>query len=283
MPKKGGESTMNLPLLTSLTIGLSLFVQPPTPPDGQSTPEASAERLRFMKESVRAYEMALGDSRRAILKLEENPVFRLGKQSADNVEDGAIFLWSSEHGRPEAAIQVFRIKDAHEPQGLWLHEFTSLASSTIIAERRGAPWWTPTTPGLKFMPVPDAPAPADSASERARQMRSLAGRFRASDNFKRKGWSELRLLPTPIARYGKPGTSLPDGALFAFVLGTDPEVFLFLEARPATEGHQWQYALAPMTVYAVKGSYRGNVVWELPDREPSYDPSKPFFDKSLQP
>ena len=63
-------------------------------------------------------------------------------------------------------------------------------------------------------------------------MRSLADGFRASDDFGGKGWSELRLLPTPIARYGEPGTKLLDGALFAFVLGTDPEVFLFLEARP---------------------------------------------------
>ncbi len=70
-------------------------------------------------------------------------------------------------------------------------------------------------------------------------------------------------------------------ALFAFVLGTDPEVFLFLEARPGKEGLEWQYALAPMTVFAVKGSYRGKAVWELPNRHPSYDPSKPFFDKAV--
>ena len=38
-----------------------------------------------------------------------------------------------------------------------------------------------------------------------------------------------------------------------------------------------------MTVYAVKGSYQGKAIWELPNQDPSYDPSKPFFDKSYVP
>ena len=38
-----------------------------------------------------------------------------------------------------------------------------------------------------------------------------------------------------------------------------------------------------MTVYAVKGSYRGKAVWELPDRQPSYDPTRPFYDTAFRP
>jgi hypothetical protein len=108
-------------------------------------------------------------------------------------------------------------------------------------------------------------------------MRLLAADFRASDDFGGKGWTELRLLPTPIARYGESGSNLVDGALFAFVLGTDPEVFLFIEARSGAQGPEWQYALAPMTIFAVKASYQGKAVWELPNRGPATDPDKPFF------
>ncbi len=270
-------------LLAPFCLALALTAQGPTSAGGQSAPDASAERMTFMKESVRNYELTEGGDRERKLELQTKPVFRLGKQQADNVEDGAIFLWTGESGRPEAAIQVFRIKDDYEPQGLWIHEFTSLAPSPLTATRNGRPWWAPKAPGLELKPLPGAPKPADSAAQRIRQMRALADGFRASDNFKRKGWSELRLLPTPITRYGKPGTPLLDGALFALVLGTDPEVFLFLEARPGKEGLEWQYALAPMTVFAVKGWYRGDLVWELPDREPSYDPSKPFFDQAQKP
>ena len=62
-------------------------------------------------------------------------------------------------------------------------------------------------------------------------MRELAAEFRAQDNFWGRGWTALRLLPTPISHYGKTGGTPEDGALFAFVLATDPEIFLFIEAR----------------------------------------------------
>jgi hypothetical protein len=262
----------------SFTLALALVAQAPA---GGS--DASAERLKFMEESLQSYVLTGGDDRGGPLKLQEKPVFRLGKQGADNLEDGAIFLWTGEGGRPEAAIQVFEIKDAQYPQGLWIHEFSSLSPATLTADRRGRARWTPRTPGVAFKPVPDAPRPAESVAQRTRPMRSLAAGFRASDDFKHKGWSELRLLPTPISRYGASGTKLIDGALFAFVLGTDPEVFLFLEVRPGKEGPEWQYAMAPMTIYPVKGSYKGKAVWELPDRDPSWDPSKPFFAKMYEP
>jgi hypothetical protein len=268
-------------IFTPVYLALALFAQAPA--GGQNADDAGVERLKFMKDSIRSYELTLGTDRSAVLSLQEKPVFRLGKQSADNVVDGAIFLWTGANGRPEVAIQVFQIKDAYYPQGLWIHEFSSLAPSSLTAVRRGLHWWAPTTPGLEFKPVPGALKPAESLAQRTRQMRSLAADFRASDDFKRKGWSELRLLPTPISRYGESGTRLLDGALFAFVLGTDPEVFLFLEARPGKQSTEWQYALAPMTIFAVRGSYQGKVVWELPNRDPSWDPSKPFFSKAYEP
>jgi hypothetical protein len=273
---------MLMTLFPSVMLSLVLAAQSPAAAEAQKTADASAERLAFMKESVQIYELTAGTDRPVTLKLQTKPVFRLGKQQADNLEDGAIFLWTGEQDRPEAAIQVFRIKDEYEPNGLWIQEFTSLADTGITATRDGQPWWTPREPGLELKSFPDAPKPAGGAAQRLRQMRSLADGFRASDNFKRKGWSELRLLPTPITRYGKAGTPLIDGALFAFVLGTDPEVFLFIEERAGKKGPEWQYALAPMTVYAVKGWYHKDLVWELPDRFPSYNPTKPFYDKSYE-
>jgi hypothetical protein len=251
------------------------------PTRGENAADAGAERLKFMKDSVRGYQLSLGGNPGAELKLQETPVFRLGKQHTNTLEDGAIFLWTGDQGRPEVAIQVFR--DARDPQVLWIHEFSSLSSLPLSANRNGRTWWSPTMPGLEFRPVPGAPKPADSVAQRARQMRALAGGFRATDDFGGKGWSELRLLPTAISRYGKSETRILDGALFAFVYGTDPEVFLFLEARPGKDSVEWQYALAPMTIFAVKGSYRGKAVWELPNRGPALDPSKPFFARNYEP
>jgi hypothetical protein len=85
------------------------------------------------------------------------------------------------------------------------------------------------------------------------------------------------LLPTPVARYGKAGAAVLDGALFAFVTGTDPEAFLFIEARAGRDGPEWQYAFAPMTCWELKGSHRGVQVCTAPLREGAADPSRPYY------
>jgi hypothetical protein len=268
-------------ILVPLTIALALAAQ--TQSGSDQPAKESTDRLAFMKESVRIYELSRGGDQPSALELKSEPIFRMGKQGADDVEEGAIFVWIGEYGRPEAAIQVFLYRAAGDPEGVWIHEFTSLSPRPLTAARDGRPTWSPKTRGLEFKPLPGAPRPADSASQRARRMRSLAENFRVSDYFKSKNWWELRLLPTPIARYGESNAKVFDGALFALVLGTDPEAFLFLEARTGDHGPEWHYALAPMTVYALKGTYRGKPMWELPDRQPSGDPFKPFYDSAYRP
>ena len=69
-----------------------------------------------------------------------------------------------------------------------------------------------------------------------------------------------------VRRYGKPGSDVIDGALFAYVLTTDPEVYLMIEARKGKDGPEWQYAFAPMSVYGLRGSCKGQVVWSVPFR-----------------
>jgi hypothetical protein len=267
-----------MPSLVSVCLTLALLGQAPKTAGPGGVPDDLASRLKFMKSSLDIYKLTLDNPRSQPLRRQDEPVFRLGKQFGDTVIDGAIFFWTNSQGRPEAAVQVFLIPTANEPDGLWVHEFTSLATDGLTASRDGRPIWRPTKSGLSFKPLPDAPKPAESRARRTRQMHALSQGFKASDNFKAKGWSELRILPRPIARYGKERTDLIDGSLFAFVLGTDPEVLLFLEVRPGANGPEWQFALAPMTVYAVKSTHQGKPVWELPDRQPSNDPSLPFFD-----
>jgi hypothetical protein len=267
--------------IAALLLALTSAGQAPVE-KGQARDE-SAERLRFMKQSLEAYRLSAAEERGREFRLQAEPAFRLGNQFGEGLLDGAIFFWLGETGRPEAAVQVFLIKNASEPQGLWLHEFTSLAPGGLLLEKNGGKFWYPSRPGAEFKPVPDAPKVAERPAQRLIQMREMARGFKASDNFGGRGWVELRSLPTPISRYGKPGSGLADGALFAFVHGTDPEVFLFLEAREGKGGVTWQYAFAPQTVFAVKGSLANRQVWELPDRQPAYDPSRPFFDISYVP
>lgn len=245
-------------------------------------PDDNARRLEFMKESAQAYEFTRAGGRTPWLKLNPDPVFRMGRQSTGNILEGAIFLWTDEVGRPGAAAQVFLLRVEGHPEGLWLHEFTSLATGTFTASRGSEPRWWPGQPGVAFRPVPGAPRPGTSTAARLRQMRQLAADFQAEDDFGDVGWRHLRLLPTPIARYGKPSGTPEDGALFAFVEGTDPEVFLFVELRPGSKGPEWHYACAPMSCWALKVQHKGQVVWEVPLRKTD-DPSQPFFNYAYRP
>ena len=73
-------------------------------------------------------------------------------------------------------------------------------------------------------------------------MHALAREFAVEDHFQGKSWHALRLLARPLARYGERGSTPADGAVFSFVLGTNPEAFLMIESRIGTEGAEWQYA-----------------------------------------
>lgn len=235
--------------------------------------ENADERLAYMKQSVAPYRIhrASGDAGTFVLLPE--PVFRLDNP-VTGVKDGAIFLWTDPGtGRPEVAIQMFRA-----PTGHWLHDWTSLATDSIVAESGGRTVWRP-RPGVEFRPVPDAPTPAANPPARLRQMRALAEEFSATDDFLGRGWTRLRLMPKPWHRYGKAGSGVDDGALFVFSIGTEPEVALLLESRPDPAGTlRWEYALAPMTSFEVRASWKDKPVWSLPWRKESKDPFNPFYD-----
>ncbi len=271
---------MTITLAIPWVLALASLAQ--TPPGGRSS-DSPDERLKFMKESVRSYEVNVSGERGTTSKIQSEPAFRLGRQGADTLIDGAIFLWTDDTGRPNAAIQMFAIPTEREPEGLWIHEFTSLATKPLTVEREGRAVWSPARAGLEFKPLEGAPVPAATPSQRLRQMHALTREFQATDNFGGRGWTQLRILSKEIARYGKPDSEILDGALFAFVLGTDPEVFLFLEERQGEKGPEWQYAVAPMTVYALRVSRKDQVIWAISDRTPANDPSRPFYDTTYRP
>ena len=260
-----------------ISVGLSTLLL------GQA-PAGGADVLKYMQDSARIYQVLPGD-RNEPLRLLDEPAFRLGRQGMGNVLEGAIFFWINDLGRPDAAVQVYLRRTADAADGKWFHEFTSLAPGLLRAREEEKEIWSPGVPGLAFEPLPDAPEPAATPAVRGLQMRALARGFKASRGAElrssEKGWNELRLLPTPIARYGKPGSAVIDGALFAFVVGTDPEVFLFVEERPGPDGPRWQYALAPMSAWPLKASGPAGIAWELPYRPP-VDRTQPLFSRLYQ-
>ena len=245
----------------------------PAPSQTDDEKQDSAARLQYMKQSAAVYEIRLGNEKKAQLKLLPEPVLRWNNP-VSGVPDGSLVLWVGPDNRPELAAQVFI---AAGTKDLWLHEFQSLSLDSLTVLRDGAAQWQPRKPGIKLTMIEDAPPPPETSVQRLAQMRTIAKDFEAADDFEGKSRWELRLLAKPLQRYGKPNSDILDGALFTFAHGTDPEVFLMLEARSSGGKYRWHYGLAPMTAYAVRVSYKGKVLWNRPEQKPPFDPAEPFY------
>src|SRR5262249_31619878 len=147
------------------------------------------------------------------------------------VVDGIAVMWK-EGERPAIFAQIFQLKD-----GLWVHECQSLALGGFSMQRGKETKWEPEEAAAHFKPLPDAPRAAEGAVQRLVQMKAQAAGFRATDDLKvnpadgEPSRYQLRLLTTPAYRYQDAKQGINDGAVFAFVHGTDPEVFLILEHR----------------------------------------------------
>jgi len=231
------------------------------------------ERLATLTKLAASYRLTFGDKR--VAKLDEAPAIRWSKPAGE-IEDAALFFWTDD-GRPVAASTFLWQKNV----GLY-HEFQSLTLGPLKGERDGESVWATRKPGVEFAPVPGAPAPAESRSKRQAQMKAMAEDFRTEAVKEPPFYAEhsvykFRLLPKPLYRYADPGHPEREGAIFAFVQDTDPEVLLILESRVHGGGTRWEFALAPMTGWQLKGWHKDREVWSVPNRHPGHDPTQPYF------
>jgi len=191
--------------------------------------------------------------------------------NARGSEDGMTILYVHA-GRPLAAACLYPWS------GRLIHDFQSLSRGKIVARRAGALVWQPQEPGVKFAPIPDAPPPESSPLARLRQMKTLAEQFQSA----MLGWKddstdreELRMLPRPLYRYEAKEGQVVDGAVFAFVMGTDPESLLLIEAVKGDDGKaNWQFAFARRTSGELEGRHQEKVVWHADRFPPTGDPTK---------
>ena len=249
------------PLLT-LAIALSVVGQAGKPEDGDA-----AARLAIMKESLSIPTLTAADDPKLVYRLKADPVLRFNN-SVGAVSDGAVFVWVDADDRPVVAVQVYKTT-----KGKWEHAFSSL--STTPLHLGGI--WEPARAGVLFKPIPGAPKPADTAEQRLRQMRALAKDFGATMDLDFKTTHSLRMLSTPLVRYGKAGSGVLEGALYAFALTTDPEVYLLIEARTGKDGPEWQYAFAPEASAPIQCSLKGTPVWDFSADSRIFDPREPYF------
>jgi hypothetical protein len=86
----------------------------------------------------------------------------------------------------------------------------------------------------------------------------------------------LRLLRQPVYRYSEKGKIL-DGALFIFVVATDPECCLLVEAYQDDKGSRYRYAVAPMTIFQLEACYKDRPVWSIEARDAAGAGSRSYY------
>jgi hypothetical protein len=172
---------------------------------------------------------------------------------------GGLFLWTLD-GRPQVAMCIYPSTPT-----TFDHEFQSLSLSSLSASVNDESIWEPLEAGIEFLPLEKVAPPGASVPVRLRQMRNLAREFSAKLVPPERAEIPLRLFSAPTYRYPPPDPSseIIDGAMFTFVQGTDPEVFLIIEAiQDAKQGAAWRYALARMTMVPMQVRHRTELVWE---------------------
>lgn len=254
-------SWLSFLLATALAVfGLAATPRLAFPQQNEATPvdrEQIEAALRLTQAAAKEYSIALvGEGRPLELKAE--PVLRWSNPAAGEIH-GNVFLWTW-RGRPMAVASLYKWFTPHTHMA---HEFQSLAETKLTASFHGREVWKTSEPGLKFVPLKDAPQPGANASGRLLQLKQLAREFSATKHERNDSQSELRLLTQPIYRYESAADKIVDGALFVFVQGTDPELFLLMEARPGNGETSWHYAATRMNGVGLQLRHRNQEVWAV--------------------
>ena len=230
----------------------------------------AAQRLDELKEAAASYVIERESEPPVRLVVVPEPVLRWNNPIR-TAYDGAVFVWVGD-GRPEVVACFYRSVDRGVP--MEHHEFLSLSQTSLRATSRGRQVWAPRLPGIDRKPIPGASTPTADAAGRMRQMRALAREFQAGYvHEERASGLSLRMLTKPLQRYKNSGPESVDGALFAFVEATDPEVILLIEARPEGGSPKWQYSLARMSTRGLRAWHQDRLVWEVPKIQPQVDSS----------
>lgn len=258
-------AALALYLMGLLTSAAAVFAAEPPKPEEKADPLVSGW-LKVCSAHAQDYRMYPVGKPDNVFKLLPNPVFR-HSQPVRGDDIGAVWLWVGEDGRPAAVGTVFAYSGGAGGEGFRFvaHEFHSLYEQPLQAVWRGQAQWSPKQAGVDWKPIPSAPAPAAFPAGRLRQMGELARQFHGHEIDSKKGRWELRLVPKPVHRYQpKTADTVQDGALFVFCQGTDPEIFLGIEARRVTGVYQWHYASAAFSDYEVYLRHQETEVWASP-------------------
>ncbi len=214
-------------------------------------------------EDARKYVIEAGKDRTKLI-LNEKSLLNW-TNPARHPERGAIYVWTHED-RPLAIGSLFTYE--YNDKVYTKHELHSFSTGELKAMYDGTLAWNPKEPGISWQEFADGPTPKENRSGRLLQMRQLARPFRAELTSPKGEKDVLRLAPRPLFEYSSPKAGVLDGAIFSFVVATDPEVLLLIEAFSETRNGRpssgFRSAFARMHYWNVAAYDGDRRVWEAP-------------------
>ena len=259
------QDLMKLALGCTLVLLMSPVLAQDQPKSDAEPADANAvlrkARVQFLVDAMKHFEVRVGDED-VESKLHPDPVL-VYDNPISGTKIGLLALFTR-NGRPDVMAQF----SFSAPQAVY-NEFHNFCGEKLVMKRGTRTTWSPKETSTVWKNLESAEKPAATPQLRLVQMRRLAEKFTVEDNF---GWDkkelhQLRLLPTPVHRYGKPDEEVIDGAVFVYALATDPEAVLMLECAKSESGLVWRYAFGPMSIYALTAKLDGVVVWEISERK----------------
>lgn len=237
-----------------------------------------------MVQAMGKYSVILDGNTEQPAILESSTLLRYSNPLGD-VADGVLSVYSTEPGERPAVLGNMYVHGARH-NGLAMQCFADIHPGKVELVRGERRVWSPGTRYSKFAALPDGPDPSDNPALRLSQIKNMAARFEIIDGFREPNSEPsphvLRMMSRPTHRYGKPDGEIIDGALFTFVVATDPEACLLIEIHRKGDVTSWEYMVLPMTIYSLDAKLDGNTVWTKPEAIVFGDPVAPFYTSSYR-
>ncbi|HET6424071.1 MAG TPA: hypothetical protein VFG20_10335 [Planctomycetaceae bacterium] len=233
---------------------------------------------REAKELIKNCQFRTADASAVVFQRQPEPILRWSNPTAGEVY-GDIFLYTH-RGRPACLASYYHWFSPDWGRTLEVH---SLHGNRIVGRANEVQFWTPMSAGLTYDAIKNAEKPAISPAARLVQMRRLADEFTVQLEDTRSNAAgvkrSLRRLTQPIFRFPAPSAEADylDGALFAFVEGTDPELLLFLDAVPAKDTSIWRFGIARLNGDHIRVTRNDQMVWEAPHLMTPYEQPRDVY------
>ncbi|MBC7816322.1 MAG: hypothetical protein IAG10_05460 [Planctomycetaceae bacterium] len=247
--------------------------------DSSPKDEKAKARQEHILKAMQKYEVVLDGNEDKKATLDSKALLRWSNPLGD-VADGLMSVYSTGPTERPAMLAHIYVHGAGL-NGLAMQEFADVHPGQIELFRGKRKVWSPRSRYSKFETLPDGPKPSDSAALRLTQIKQMAARFEIIDGFRETNAEPkphvLRMMSRPTYRYGKADGEIIDGALFTFVVATDPEACLLIEIHRKGEVTSWEYMVLPMTIYSLDVKLDGKPVWTKPEAMVFGDPTAPHY------